>query len=226
MLPVASSSCTFSVVTLIIGHRGAPTLARENTVEAFEAARRVGADMVELDVRRAADGALVVHHDAALGDGRVIAQLPGRELPDWVPSLADALAACGGMQVNVEIKDAASPTVADEIDRVGWGDRVLVSSFNLATIDAIRGRLPTGWLTVSNTTVDVAVGTTAEHGHAAVHPHDSSVTPDFVDRAHAAGLAVNAWTIDDPARIEQLAAWGVDGIVTNDVELAVRLLRA
>ena len=201
-------------------------MALENTVDAFEAAARLGADMVELDVRRTADGALVVHHDAALADNGVIVELRAVDLPPWLPSLAEALAACRGMDVNVEIKDADGSAVTDEIDRVGWHDRVIVSSFNLATIDAIRTRIRTGWLTVSNTAADVAIGTTVDHGHDAVHPHDSSVTQLFVERAHDAGLEVNVWTVDDPDRIRELAAWGVDGIVTNDVALARRVVTA
>lgn len=226
MLPVASSSCTFVVVTRIIGHRGAPRAARENTVDAFEAAAQAGADVVELDVRRTVDGALVVHHDAALADGGLIVEMQRADLPLWLPTLADALAACHGMGVNVEIKDADGPTVVDEIDRVGWHDGVIVSSFNLATIDAMRTRIRTGWLTVPNTSLDVAIGTTVDHGHDAVHPHDSSVTQLFVERAHDAGLEINVWTVDNAARIGELASWAVDGIVTNEVALAVGVLRA
>ena len=59
-----------------------------------------------------------------------------------------------------------------------------------------------------------------------MHPHDSSVTELFVERAHDAGLEVNVWTVDDADRIRELTRWGVDGIVTNDVALARRLVRA
>ena len=59
-------------MTQVIGHRGASRAERENTLEAFHAAVAQGADGVELDVRRTADGALAVHHDAHLPDGRAI----------------------------------------------------------------------------------------------------------------------------------------------------------
>jgi glycerophosphoryl diester phosphodiesterase len=209
----------------VIGHRGAPRLARENTVEAFAAAGRVGADMVELDVRRAPDGALLVFHDPLPDD-----------IPPWVPSLADALAACEGMTVNVEIKNSPRDPdfdpdnliaieVADEIDRVAWTDRVIVSSFNLATIDAIRTRLRTAWLTLPGIDPTVAVGTTVDHGHNALHPHDTSVTAELIAEAHAMAIDVNVWTVDDHDRIRQLAGWNVDGIVTNVPDEAVALLR-
>ena len=60
---------------------------------------------MELDVRRTADGVLVVHHDAHLADGRAIVELAAADLPDAVPTLAAALDACAGMGVNIEIKN-------------------------------------------------------------------------------------------------------------------------
>ena len=89
----------------VIAHRGASTLARENTLEAFALAGRLGADAVELDVRRAAGGELVVHHDAHLPDGRLIRATRHDELPSDLPDLSAALDACAGMWVNVEIKN-------------------------------------------------------------------------------------------------------------------------
>jgi glycerophosphoryl diester phosphodiesterase len=61
-------------------------------------------------------------------------------------------------------------------------------------------------------------------GHAAVHPWHPTVDATSMRGAKAAGLAVNAWTCDDPARIRQLIGWGIDGICTNvpDVGLAAR----
>ena len=70
---------------------------RENTVEAFAEARRLGADGVELDVRRSADGALVVHHDATSRGRGAVAELGVGRAARHVPLLADALAACDGM---------------------------------------------------------------------------------------------------------------------------------
>ena len=60
-------------------------------------------------MRPTADGALAVHHDAELPDGRTIAALPAAELPAWVPPLDAALEACAGLGVNVEIKADCPP---------------------------------------------------------------------------------------------------------------------
>src|SRR4051812_14055963 len=131
---------------LVIGHRGASAARPENTVEAFRHAAELGADWVELDVRRTADGALVVHHDAELPDGRLIVALDAGELPPSVASLDQAMTACAGLGVNVEIKNSAGDPDFDPDQRVAravaallvdpppaWRldlDRILVSSFS------------------------------------------------------------------------------------------------
>lgn len=224
---------------LVIAHRGASGAKPENTVAAFEEAARLGADMVELDVRRTADGALVVHHDAAVAGVGTIVELSRADLPASVPTLADALEACAGMGVNIEIKNSPIDPDYDEGDAVAGAvaglvlakrlqDRVIVSSFNLATVDAVRAassRVPTALLTVPALDQKWAIDIAAERGHAAWHPHHTSVTADLVDAAHAAGLRVNTWTVDDPARMRELAAMGVDGIVTNLPDVGIATLK-
>ena len=225
---------------MVFAHRGASADAPENTLAAFALARAQGADGVELDVRRSADGDLVIHHDAALRDGRVVAATATAELPTSVPSLAAALDECEGMVVNVEIKNSpfdpdhdAERRIADEVvallhDRAGR-DQVLVSSFDLATVDRVRAidaAIPTAFLTFVDPVGADAVVLAAERGHVAIHPHEGTVDAGFVALAHGAGLAVNVWTVDDPDRIRALAAAGVDGIVTNVPARAREALRA
>src|SRR5579862_4337820 len=90
---------------MILAHRGASKGARENTVASFLEARRLGADGVELDVRRSSDGALVVHHDADVPGLGPVAALRAADLPAYVPLLDAALDACAGLVVNVELKE-------------------------------------------------------------------------------------------------------------------------
>jgi glycerophosphoryl diester phosphodiesterase len=209
----------------IFGHRGAPFAARENTVGSFAAAAAMNADGVELDVRLV-EGRLLIHHD------------PLRDpVPPWVPTLEEALAACAGLIVNVEIKNLPTEpgwdpaeSVAEPVTRLvaPFGDRIIVSAFTLATLDAVRVAAPgvaTGWLTPGGFDQLRAVETAAERGHTALHPHHSTVTAEVVDAAHAAGLALNTWTVDDPDRMRALAALGVDAIITNVPDLAVATLR-
>jgi glycerophosphoryl diester phosphodiesterase len=245
VLPVASRSLRDlrdgyrRPITKVIGHRGAPRQARENTVDAFVAARAAGADMVELDVRRTADDALVVHHDAVLRDGRVIVETSLGDLPDWLPSLDAALDGCAGMGVNVEIKNSPRDPDFDADDRVAGAvaalvarrafyDRVIVSCFNARTIAAVKaadGAIPTGWLTLPGIDPAHAIETVVAGAHQAWHPHDASVTADAISAAHAVGVQVNTWTVDDVGRMQELAGWGIDGIVTNVPDHAVAALR-
>ncbi|HQT99873.1 MAG TPA: glycerophosphodiester phosphodiesterase, partial [Acidimicrobiales bacterium] len=97
----------------VFAHRGAHQKARENTLDAFRAALRLGVDGVELDVRRSADGALIVHHDDAV-EGRLIAKTRARELPPYVCQLGDALETLGSVEVNVEIKNLPTEAGYDE----------------------------------------------------------------------------------------------------------------
>lgn len=219
---------------LVIAHRGA-SAARPpgNTVEAFRAAFALGADWVELDVRRTADGALAVHHDAELVDGRRLVDVTAADLPPGVPLLAAALEACEGMGVNVEIKNAPvdpdwdqSRWIADETVRyLGGRDpaTVLVTSFELGTIDRVRALapdLPTGFLTVDLQDPARAVRVASEGGHATLNPWDGFVTPELVRLAHDAGLDLHVWTVNDPDRMRALVSLGVAGIISDTPDVA------
>jgi glycerophosphoryl diester phosphodiesterase len=218
---------------LIVAHRGASKAEKENTIAAFHRARAMGADMVELDVRRTVDGVLIVHHDAVVS-GSTIVTMRADQLPPHVPGLADALGACEGMDVNIEIKnDPEEPDydetqwVADQVvallakraDRT----RMLISSFDRETINHVRladPSLKTGFLLtvpelVDGLTLEEFMSSVAEEGHIAIHPHRFAATQVFVDAAHAHGLAVNVWTVDKPEELCNLAAIGVDALITN-----------
>ena len=143
-----------------MAHRGASHAAPENTVEAFRLARELGADWVELDARLSADGVVVVHHDAHLADGRMLAELTIDEMPDSVPSLAEALEACDGMGVNIEVKNLpddpdydADHAVVDAVAGLAQAylgpERTLISSFNMDSVDRMHRvdpSLPCAWL--------------------------------------------------------------------------------
>jgi len=242
-------------VTQVIGHRGASRAERENTVAAFRAAVAQGADGVELDVRRTADGALAVHHDAHLPDGRAIVATTWADMPDHVPDLASALDACAGLRtVNVEIKNwpgdvdfDPSLAVVDRVLEVLLGRpateraALLVSCFHLPTVDRVRAAAPelaTGWLVIGpgigpdgaplatggGDLLAATVDAVAAGGHRALHPHHAFVNPEMVEAAHAAGVAVNTWTADEPERIVWLAETGVDAVITNVPDVALATL--
>ncbi|HET7486742.1 MAG TPA: glycerophosphodiester phosphodiesterase [Acidimicrobiales bacterium] len=224
-------------MTAIWAHRGGWGPTRENTLEAFAAARRLGAAGVELDVRCTADGVLVVHHDPVLDDGRVLAATPAADLPAWLPTLEDALEACQGLTVNVEVKslptepgwdpdEPVATATARLVAALGRAATVWVSAFALPAVDAARAAadVATGWLTLPGYDQADALDLAARHGHRALHPPHGVVTPELVAAAHARGLAVHAWTADDPADVARLAAAGANAVITNDVAAALAAL--
>jgi glycerophosphoryl diester phosphodiesterase len=223
----------------VIAHRGASAAAPENTVEAFRLAKELGADWVELDARRTLDGQVVVHHDANLPDGRVIVELERHHLPDQVCDLATALDACAGMKVNIEIKNWPLDPDFDPTERLAEQvvelvqardarEDVLVSCFHYPTIEKVHAldpSVPTAFLhlTIDRSWGDLAAEVAAA-GHSAMHPWDAIVDQELVDAAKSVGLQVNVWTVDDPARMEQLIALGVDGLCTNVPDVARRVV--
>jgi glycerophosphoryl diester phosphodiesterase len=212
---------------LVIGHRGASADHPENTLDAFLGAKAQGADWVELDVRLTADDHLVVLHDPHLPDGRAVATTMRADLPPEVPDLAAALATSAPMGVNVEVKHGPdepgfSPDrrIADLV-ATALGEppcEVLVSSFDLEVVErlrALRPDLATAYLVLGADEPVDAVAACVEGGHVALHPWDPMVDETLVERCRAAGVDLNVWTVDDPDRIVELAAWGVHGVVTN-----------
>ncbi|WP_233565454.1 glycerophosphodiester phosphodiesterase [Halorubrum sp. Atlit-26R] len=217
----------------LIAHRGCAGQFPENTVAAIE---RVAphVDAVEVDVRRCASGELVVFHDAELD--RLTGATGRVEDADWeglrgltvldsgepIPRLGEALAAVpDGTAVNVELK---TPEVAaDALNAVREaGTDALFSSFLPSELARLRDLDPATdrALLVTDGPRERAVDAATELGCVAVHPPiDVATGARFVERAHEAGLAVNAWTASDREDAERLLAAGVDGIIADRWDL-------
>lgn len=211
----------------------------ENTVDAFAAARVAGADGVELDVRAAADDTLVVLHDPVVPDGRPVHALERTNLPTWLPTLTDALAACAGLVLDVEVKAppagvvpgaaGVAARVVDALAALGAGTRagprhVLLTSFWPDALAAALERAATSGAALSvgllvHPALDAAglVGPAAEAGCGALLPSAEQVTVDLVAAAHRADLAVVAWTVNGAPGLDAVLAAGVDGVITDDV---------
>ncbi len=221
-------------MTNLIAHRGYSVEARENTLAAYHAAERSGADWIELDVRRTSDDVLVVHHDAHLTDGRVIVGLTADELPDDVPTLVEVFEACPTLGINVEIKNSpgdpdydeanlASVAVAGLVAAYRSPSDVLVTSFNPDSVDRIQAvdpSIPVGLVTFDALDPLQLVERASARGHAAIIPFRTLTTTRLVARAHASGIAVNVWTVNDEEGLERMLDLGVDGIITDRVDLA------
>ena len=222
---------------LVLAHRGANRQAPENTVPAMVRALEVGADGVELDVHRTADGALAVRHDVETPVGSVT-RLTRAELavalPE-VPVLEEVLDVCRGRLVNVEIKDP-DPRAVDALvallEARGGADTVLVSSFHLPAVDRVRDRapdVPSAFLSFGLDPLE-ALDTAREHGHDALHPDVWTLLQgdprEVAERAHGDGMRVNVWTVNEPDQLLRLRDAGIDGVVTDLPDLARTVLRA
>jgi glycerophosphoryl diester phosphodiesterase len=224
-------------MTAVFAHRGCTEGFVENTLEAFAEAKRLGADGVELDVRLTSDGALAVLHDPSIEGLGPVADLTVAELPAHVPLLADALGACDGLVVNVEIKndprepghdavETVAALTAEAIAEAGWTDRVIVSSFQVSTLQAVQaadGRLALGVLWPLVADLESGLALAVEEGWQAVHPFVASVTPDLLERAQGAGLAVNVWTVNNPHDLAALVELGVDTVITDRLAEALSI---
>jgi glycerophosphoryl diester phosphodiesterase len=230
---------------LVLAHRGARMVAPENTLEAFVTALGQGADGVELDVHRTDDGGLVVHHDAEAIDlgllaDRTVAEV--RAARPEIPTLEEVLDACAGALVNIEIKNLptdpgydaenrGAQLVVELLGARGGRDAVLVSSFNLATIDRVLeldASIATGFLSIQDPREGLAV--CAAHGHRALHPFfvwlTEEAAPALLAEAAALEVAINVWTVNGEDDIARMAAAGVESIITDVPDVGRRVVDA
>jgi glycerophosphoryl diester phosphodiesterase len=217
----------------IVAHRGWPARFPDNVLAGFLAISGV-ADGIELDIRRSADGKLVVAHDPEIA-GHVIAATPWSDLVELDlgdghhPALLDeVLAAVSEIPVLLEVKNYPFQTgyepdhrlALEAAERARPGD--LVISFNPPTVAAVRrvfAEVSTGLAVAAGGDFDEAVVLSREAGHTAVIPAEV-----LIERpVEMADLEVFAWTVNDPVRARELAELGVSGIITDD---APRLARA
>jgi glycerophosphoryl diester phosphodiesterase len=231
----------------VLAHRGARTVAPENTIEAFRIALEQHADGVELDAHRTSDDGLVVHHDAdatGLGVLAAVSRDAIRAARPDIPTLAEVLDACAGSLVNIEIKnlpgdadyddtDRAADLVVELLDERSRQDDVIVSSFNLATVNRVRrldAHIPTAFLVMLGIDPFDALRLCVDHGHAALHPFAAMLTEDdgpaIVERARELELAVNVWTVNEEREMRRLAIAGVDGIITDVPDVGRRVIDA
>ena len=224
---------------IIIAHRGAAAVAPESTEAAICEAGRSGAHMVELDVQMTRDGRLVIFHDDRLerttnGVGTVTAAryatLSRLDAGAWfrprfagsrILLVSQALRLIPSrLRVNLELKPtprrrALLQKFLAVVRRARISRRLLVSSFDPRLLAPLAATSLSRAL-ICRRDPDRSLRRAIQLGCAAWHPFHALVTPRRLARAHAAGLAVHAWTVDDVARARRLARWGVDGIFTND----------
>jgi glycerophosphoryl diester phosphodiesterase len=231
----------------VIGHRGTPCRAPENSLAGFGLAARSGVTWVELDVQLSRDLVPVVFHDETLdrtssGQGRLVETdfailqsldvgswfspaFAGERLPSWEAVLGALIALDLG--VNIEIKaDDERGALTSEIGlaqaRAQWPSRLpppLVTSFSRAAV-AAAGRCAPDWPRglVSHDWPDDWREFCAEHDCATLHVAAQSIDERRVALAREAGLAVLAYVVDDRAMAHQLWRWGVLSVFSDRPE--------
>ena len=237
----------------IFAHRGASKAAPENTLPAFEAAIRLGADGIELDVQYSSDGALVIFHNTTLektsdGTGRVtahtLADLRALDAGSWfappfagtrIPTLDETLDLLKGkLLINIELKvleTLQSGLGADTVKAVrarGMADQVVISSFNPFVLRQAKQAGPEiecALLLAHDLPGWMHWGVTRRYCRAdGLHPDSDMVDETYMARARKASLPVRVWTVDAEDEMRRLIALGVDAIITNVPDVLVNLM--
>jgi glycerophosphoryl diester phosphodiesterase len=251
---------------LVMAHRGGEGVWPSNTLYAFERALAMGAEVLEMDIQRTADGALVIRHDPTVdsttnGRGAIasfsLADLkkldagytwtgdggqtfPYRRLGITIPTLEEVLQAFPQARLNIDIKPTR-PDIVDQFCQMLRAynrlEQVVVGSFHTHQIRRFRALCP-------------QTPTAADPGETRVfyllsllglsrfyRPPAAAfqipeyagwlhiVTPHFIRSAHAQGLQVHVWTVNEVEDMRRLREWGVDGLFTDYPERLIQLLK-
>lgn len=219
---------------LAVGHRGDPVGHVENTIEAFEAARRLGADMVELDCRLTRDGRVAVLHDATLerlwGVRKALADLEWADVRrirldgQHVPLFEDVLGAFP-LPIMVDLPDprAAGPALS-VAEAAGALDRCLFAG-QTAGLAHIRersdaARIALTWDKSELPSRELLKRVKPEWWN----PYHRLATRKAIEWAHHAGMAVSVWTVDSRAAIARALDAGASAIISNRVATVVQEL--
>jgi glycerophosphoryl diester phosphodiesterase len=234
--------------TWIVGHRGAPRRARENTIASFDWAESFGVDAVEFDLRQTREGEAVVFHDEeiALGNQRVaVRHFTAREIErltlssefgDYrIPKLEEIFHRYGrALRYVVEVKvspSTNSAVMARRVSKVAAAyrvtDRCLVASFDAEFLRKMREAdldIATSFLFDRPVALpEPARPTPLFPPVDAIGPRKDLVAPPLLAQAAAAGLSVHVWTVDEMEEVSKLIAAGVASVTTNAPDVALNL---
>jgi glycerophosphoryl diester phosphodiesterase len=231
----------------IIAHRGASGGAPENTMAAFELAIEETADWIELDVQEDADGEVIVAHDSDfMKQARVplgvheatAADLAEIDIGSWFdPTFSDQrpvhlrdvlLLTKGRIGVVIELKYYGHAVqleerVASIVEETGTVDGVQIMSLDRAGLGRFAGVRP-DWPRGLLNTASVGDLTRIDVDFLALNA--AAATRRQIRRAHARGMRVYVWTINDPVQMSTMLSRGADGLITDEPAVARQVLEA
>jgi len=235
---------------LIIGHRGARGEAPENTLSGFNYLKSLGVLALELDIHVSKDQQLVVIHDyslertttgiglvkkhcaADLADLNACSYFKDWPFQDGVPLLQEVLALVSDfshLQLEVKVKDAQDYVIVGRELAKLWpqfSHRMVTTSFNTAYLAYMQQHYPQiqrGLLVESDFIGDI-IATAQQLDCQLIAPHHSLLNKVLVDAAHQQKLHVSTWTVNAPQRMQELAAMGLDSLITDYPSLALKTL--
>ena len=225
-------------VPLAFGHRGARAYQRENTIDSFELALKLGCNGLESDVWLTADGVAVLDHDGvvrrSMGRSRRIADLRRDQLPDHIPSLAELYDRCGtDFDLSLDLKDPASgPTVIDVVREVAPHSlhRLWLCAPRWQMLTELRG---TGARLIDSTTperisegLERRAATLASQGIDGLNMHHSHWTGGSVALLHRFGRVAFGWDVQQPHLLHDTLRMGLDGVYSDYPDRLVEAYRA
>lgn len=214
---------------LTIGHRGAPSLAAENTMASFIAALDAGLDGIEIDVHRTRDGVLAVHHDPVTANAMELTDVDWQELHDAHPEVSrledvfELMEGYADRYLNIELKsrfplsDGREKALADRL--AAWSheasSRAWISCFDplaLVKLQRLGVDVPMALLVWREDGLDIPDLVPALEV-SGLHVEQGLATSERIARWHDAGLFVCAWTVNSADAAGVLARSGIDGII-------------
>jgi len=248
---VILSSVIINAQTKIIAHRGFSGIAPENTLIAFQKAIESGAGYFELDVHKSSDGKIFVIHDKSINrtssddSEGVIAEMTCKEIKklkvgyskkfgntfkdEKIPTLKKALKlAKGKIKVCIEIKvGGIEKEVLEIINDLKMNNDIIIFSFYdsvLTKFHQLDATIPTLYLkdNADNTTIDYAKNI---NSIAIGVGYNTSITKEFLNLAHNAGIEVWKWTVNDEIQMQELINTGIDGLITNYPDKGIPMIK-
>lgn len=212
-----------------VGHRGAAGHAPENTLAAIDAGIACGADIVEIDLRRTADGVLVVLHDTTVnrttnGTGRIdrlslrdvkkLTAGKGQQIPT-LQEVLDAASGRAGLMLELKIRGIAGQTV-EAVRQAGFKNLVIYASFLHEELPHVRAADPDAdRMALFDRLPGTSAARAMKYAASCVGLHYDRATRRLIESLHRSDLRVFVYTANRPSDIERALSFGVDGVISN-----------